>query len=503
MVSSISTPRRPDVGRSPGRPTDVATPTQTTPTPATTPTGPATKGAPPDGDRFGPVPMSTTPGVAQQAGFGGVAGKVGQRFTLQAAGATAAAEVQQRLAPLLASSPTPLPLATQFPPLGSAGRAAARQSLQADLAGVIVRGRDGTPQSLLEKLDQHPGLSPTQRNRLGDALAQVKRGFDVAGASDVKQPPGYQDVNWKHTRLELDRVLDVALAHGLSPRETESAILASAFSDSVKMPSNFIAHNVHGAQAALHVLSSTTPAMDATQLEDVTRAILEHQVGPPGFMGNVGMRGALTAAGVDKAIVDSVAQKIATLAPLTKDKSAIAFTAEEHAALARVGVPAWTVPGTGRHSEIARAVVDADSLVNYACPDGWAKLLALHGPDQPVFLQEPLWKDALTSTAPGHASAKKSFDDAQSVISDASRSLYDAGLARTEAAVAAVEQDLLAWVEQQPSVPRTADGGIPYITAPLDYGDEAQVAFARQARDHAVSLLRALEAPSATAEVQS
>ncbi len=450
----------------------------------------------PDVFVVGPSPSSSSRSSSPpgSAGFGGVGHAVGRQFSVASAGKDAAMAVQQALAPLLTSTPTPAPLGELFPARGSTTRASERAALTKDLQGVMVRGRDGRPQSLLDKLAAHPGLSPTQQTRILDIVSAVHAGY--ARAADlVKAPPGYQDVNWKHTRLELDRVLDVALAHGLSPQDTESAILASAFSDSVKAPSNFIAHNVHGAQAALHVLSSTTPPLQKDQLEDIARAILEHQVGPPAFMGQVAMRGLLKAQGVDGAVIDRIAQKISSPFASAKDGQ-IVFDDAEKAALAKVGVPAWTVPGTGRHAAIARAVIDADSLVNYACPDGWAKLAALHGPDQPVFLQEPLLEHALTSLAPGHASARRSFDDAKSVVSAASMPLYEAGLARTEAAVADVKKALVGWVEQLPAneVPRRG-GGIPYLTAPLDYGDAEAVGFARRLRDHAVTLLRAKENP--------
>lgn len=447
----------------------------------------------PDVFVVGPSPKQPAPS-SLSAGFGGVGQAVGRQFSVATAGKDTAAGVQKELAPLLSSTPPPAPLEQLFPTRGSQTRAAERAALSQDLQGVMVRGRDGAPTTLLHKLQGHPGLSPTQQARLIDVVSAVKAGY--ARAADlVKAPPGYQDVNWKHTRLELDRVLDVALAHGLSPQDTESAILASAFSDSVKAPSNFIAHNVHGAQAALHVLSSTTPPLSGEQLTDIGRAILEHQVGPPGFMGQVAMRGLLKGHGVDAAVVDRIASKIASPFASSKDGQ-IVFDAAEQAALAKVGVPAWTVPGSGRHAAIARAVIDADSLVNYACPDGWAKLAALHGPDQPVFLQEPLLEHALTSLLPGHASARRSFDGAKSVVSAASMPLYEAGLQRTEAAVGDVGQALQQWVEALPAgeVPRR-DGGVPYLTAPLDYGDAEAVAFARRLRDHAVTLLRAKEQP--------
>lgn len=436
-------------------------------------------------------PETTKQEAPQSAGFGGTAGAVGKQFSVGAAGSAAAAAVAQKLAPFLASTPPPAPLSTLFPTAGSAKAAEARQALVSELKTVMVRGRDGAPVSLADKLAAHPGLDATQQRRILDAVATVRGGYEQASTS-ITAPPGYQDVNWKHTRLELDRVLDTSVALKLSPKDTESAILASAFSDSVKAPTNFIAHNVHGAQAALHVLARMVPPMGGDQLEDVTRAILEHQVGPPGFMGQVAMRGLLKSKGVDAVVVDSIATKISQ--PFAHAKNgAIEFSAAERAVLDQVGVPAWTVPGTGRHQAIARAVVDADSLVNYACPDGWAKLAALHGPDQPPFLQEPRLEHALTSLLPGHASAKKSFNDAKDVISDASRGLYDAGLARTEAAVTDVVKQLTSWVAQQTDVPKGKGGGVPYLTADLDYQNPVEVDFARRLRDHAVTLLRAKE----------
>lgn len=446
-------------------------------------------------------------GTAQNLGAGGSVGSKLGFFSLQGA-AVLEKSVASRVPQLTSGTALPLPLDTQFPVRTADQKKLALQALERELSGVTVHDpqQKGGRGDLLTKLKNAPGLSPTQRARIMENLAEVRAALDGAGTELQRllgdKPGGvaYQEVNWKHTRLEVDRVLDVAIAKGLSPKDTETALLASMFSDAVKTPQNFLVHNVHGAQAALHVLARGSPPLAADQLEDIVKATLEHQIGPPGFMANVAMRNALKTAGVDGALVGSICDKIAKpfeAAHLTKDKSEIAFTPAEKEALAKVGVHAWTVPHEGsRHYAASRAVIDGDSLVNYACPDGWAKIAALHGPGQPVFLQEPLFKDALMSEAPQHASALKSFHDARTVISDDSKKLYDQGRLRTNLAIDRVLRELERWVGNQPknNVPLTKDGKIPYLTGALDYGNGPQVAFAKRLRDEGVRLLRMQEA---------
>jgi hypothetical protein len=417
--------------------------------------------------------------------------------TTQPTPSSLASQVVARVPAMSTTTLPSVPIDVQFPALSSSERKSARAALDAELSSVRTRGGS----DLLAKFQQFPGLSSAQKARVLDVLAEVKAGYARVGAALGDKPGGvaYQDVNWKHTRLELDRVLDVATAMKLSPAEAETALLASIVSDATKTPANFLVHNVHGAQAALHLLSRLSPPPSTELLEDVVQATLEHQIGPPGFMANVALRNALKAAGVDGAVIASITAKVA--APLdakhqTADRTQLAFSDKERAALAKVGVTAWTVPHEGsRHHRASRAVVDADSLVNYACPDGWAKLAALHGPDQPVFLQEPRLVDGLMSERPEHASALKSYRDAFAVVSDDSRALYSGGLARTKQALERVQKDLERWVAGQPArnVPRTKDGRVPYLDGDLDYGNAVQVAFARRLRDEAVRLLRQQE----------
>ena len=94
-------------------------------------------------------------------------------------------------------------------------------------------------------------------------------------------------MNWKHTRSEVDQVLEAAKLLKLAPDETRDAILASVFSDSIKNRGNFIVHNVHSAQGAALALSyfmNCGNPKDMRSIERIHRAVLEHQIAPPQFM---------------------------------------------------------------------------------------------------------------------------------------------------------------------------------------------------------------------------
>jgi hypothetical protein len=408
----------------------------------------------------------------------------------QALSITAAERAVAKATPELSTStPAPTPHNVQFAPLDKAEQKAARAALEAELKGVISHDAAGAPRDLLTRLNAHPGLSAEQRTRVLDTLSLVKVGFERAGAhlaeKGIKGEPNGQLVNWKHTRLEMDRVLDAALAHKLSPTQTEDALLASMFSDSVKAGPNFIVHNVHGAQAALKVLSSQKPALGEDRLKDIVRVTLEHQIGPPAFMGMMAEM-FLKGAGVKPELAASIRAKLA--APLnpahqTPDKSQLKFSADEKAALEKIGVKAWTVPPPGaRHEATSRAVIEADSMVNYACPDGWAKLIELHGPNT-MFDKDTLLSDAVTKTGPGAASALTSFKDAESVVSKAGMPVYDRGRDRSEDAFSRTMSQLH----------KEFGTNVPFLDVPLKVGDAKQTEVALRVRTRAAELMRAEE----------
>lgn len=186
---------------------------------------------------------------------------------------------------------------------------AAVRRVTADLANERVTGFDGRSTSLLSKLETLPTgvLDATQKTRITRVLAEIyEMNLRLESGIPANAPgKGYQLINWQHTRTEVNEVLDFILKHNaralrsggplIPAAQVEQAILAAAFSDSVKLPpgpnGNFFNHHLDGAEAAKRVLAryyrGTSPA-----LTDIVRAIEEHQIVPPGFMGKLA-RGAM------------------------------------------------------------------------------------------------------------------------------------------------------------------------------------------------------------------
>lgn len=393
--------------------------------------------------------------------------------------------------------------AALFPP--SVDVPASLTRLRASLQELPVMGRDGRVTDVHTKLMADERLAPAQKERVLKVLAEV---HDSYARLDDQVPAGhadkgYQVVNWKHTRGEIDQVLEATRAAGLRPQEVEDALLASIFSDAVKAPANFITHNVDGAAATAQVMSRhldlTVPG-NLARLEGLVLAAKEHQVGPPRFMAMI-VRSMLnralgaSATDADKAAVTRIHDKIAD--PLNKAHhtaagNEVAFTAEERSLLGRIGVTEWTVPHEpSAHHRISRAVIDGDSLINYASPDGWAKIAAIRGPDRGPFFEDKTVFDSL-------ASARASYDDAFSVLTETSKPLATAGLARTERSLERVRSHVDGWLARQPDVVRNKDGTVPFWNAPLRYPsagelsptEQKQFAFAARIRDEVVSQLR-------------
>ncbi|MBI2378263.1 MAG: hypothetical protein HYV07_29955 [Deltaproteobacteria bacterium] len=395
-------------------------------------------------------------------------------------------------------------LAGQFPAPEDPARSLAE--LKADLRDVPVRLPNGKVGDVFSKLSADKSLSKAQKDRIFAALAEVRDNYmrlEDAIAPGEKNK-GYQVVNWKHTRGEIDQVLEASKLAKLSPRETEDALLASIFSDAVKTPQNFITHNVDGAFAAAEVLSRHfDPKRDLARIEGIVAAVKEHQIGPPAFMSMIltGMlRGKLgkDATPTELALVTSIGKKVANPfdeANLTTDKSKIAFSGAELEKLALVGVKEWNVPHQGSsHYGASRAVIDGDSLINYASPDGWAKIVAIRGPETGPFFEDKTVFDSA-------GSAMQSYNDATSVMSDAAKPLAKQGLARTQTALDRVKTKMEAFFASKgDSIPKNSDGTIAFWNAPLKYPkpdaplsarEQQQLSFAKQIREEVVRLLRA------------
>lgn len=391
-----------------------------------------------------------------------------------------------------------------FPEPGDS-RAASR-ALIADLAELNVRAPDGQVVNFYEKLMADAELAAAQKKRILRALSLVRESLLRQDNAIPNGGPnkGYQVVNWKHTRAELDQVLDAAKLAKLKPAAIEDALLASMFSDAVKWPTNFVVHNIDGAAAAVGVLSrlfDPKTTKNVARLAGISMIIKEHQIGPPQFMANY-IKGQLTRKlkeqGRDEAAaLAAIAKKISRpFSPenLLPDGSAIAFTEHEKGLLRVVGLEDWFVP----HEEstwygASRAVIDGDSLINYASPDGWAKIAAIRGPETLPFFEDPTVFESLQS-------AKHSYDDALTVISPAAKPLAEAGLQRTKGAVRRMRDAMRVWfASQNPFVPANPDGSIAFWNASLKYPsqgalsrrEQEQFNFAKIIRERVVAILRA------------
>ncbi len=381
------------------------------------------------------------------------------------------------------------------------------KALRANLEEVRVLGQDGQVTDFYDKLMREPALPRAAKTRVLRALAEVRESFwrlDNAVAPGAPNK-GYQIVNWNHTRAELDQVLEAAKMAKLGAADLENALLASMFSDAVKWPQNFIVHNIDGAAAAVYVLARGAFALEKprslARLAAISTIIKEHQIGPPQFMAFF-IKGQLTRKlkeqGRDEsATVANIARKVAhpfEAAHLTPAGNEISFAPEEKALLALLGVESWCVPhASSAWYGASRAVVDGDSLINYASPDGWAKIAALRGPDTQPFFEDPTVIDSLQS-------AKHSYDDALAVVSSAARPLAEAGLARTKGAVKRMRDGMRLWFATQgPWLPANPDGSIAFWNAPLKYPSQGQLAqreqdqfvFAKRIRDKVIELLKA------------
>ena len=445
------------------------------------------------------------------------------------------------------------------------------RALRKDLAGVAASG-GGT---VLEKLDGHLLLSPQQKERVLFVLAEVRDSYaaKMEEAKESGAPVDYQKVNWQHTRAEIDFVMESARANGLSANQVEDALLASIFSDAVKTPQNFITHNLDGAAAAAEVLPryfDSNSKSAVSRMEGIIRAIEEHQIGPPSFMGNIITRGMLTGqlssamsatktgrsvmekvgnpfafsparrgaclrelADMDKGTFrldgrdislsaaeakalrhafaqassrDSAAQKIATpFAAATRSEDGVCqiqFDEGEREVLAKIGVERWVVPDPrSEHYAASRAVIDGDSIVNYATPEGFAKIVAIRGPGTSPFFMDARLEDSLES-------ARQSYADAFSAMTSEGQGLAEAQKQKTEALLGKVDTDLRTWLAGQSDVPKNPDGTIPFLDTELRYppgndakrlGDlspreQAQFKMAGRIRNKAVELLQAAHA---------
>lgn len=343
-----------------------------------------------------------------------------------------------------------------FPPLKDEPKAMA--DLRVDLAEVPVLAQDGKVTNIYDKLEAEP-LSRKDKDMIWHCLALVRESYILLEARDSKESgAGYQwNMNWMHTRAELDQVLEASRCLDLDHTETRDALIASIFSDAVKNRGNFIIHNIHGAEAAALVLSyffDPTNSEDMYSAERIVLAIKQHQIAPPEFMARTVAvflirqfqlepfdRLVAHSATTDihkgrlHKMVLSIYSKIRqpyVKAHLTADLGRIDFTAEEREMLLEIGIEDWYVPHPEvRASAIAHALIAGDHSINYNNPDGFAKIALIRGPYTEAYFEDGTIYDSLES-------AMASFGDSYNILLPEVRSLALNGIRRTHSAVTRV-----------------------------------------------------------------
>jgi hypothetical protein len=417
-------------------------------------------------------------------------------------------------------------VASLFPPLNSVPR---RTSLRREVGKVRVRSARGDVVDLAAKVRDCRALSPVAAQRIMDVIVDLRHAWKTRDIALDGVDAGYDEINWRHVCQEVGQILDGAEASLLTAEETEDAVLASLFSDAAKLKHNFITHHIDGAVAAAFVLPrflDVTTHAGRLRVVAICQAILEHQVGPPRFMAQM-VRSALSAgalaaknAHAKASELDAIHAKIAD--PLkhvtlhADGYGVLDVDARESELLASVGLPAWYVPHQGTPwFKASRAVIDADSLVNYVTPDGVGKIVAICGPG--TSFQDPTVFHSIFSCG-------ASFVDAVSVMSDTAMPALREGVEQTRAAIDDVRARILVeleegWLHFAPAefrkivreegvdvdkltstrregeilvdVPWQDAGQLPYWNTALDYAaNDAAFEFAKLIRRRVADLLR-------------
>jgi hypothetical protein len=281
---------------------------------------------------------------------------------------------------------------TDWPRISPERASSVRQEVLHDLTETKASGG-----SVLDKL-RASGLSENQQARVLDSLGEVREHYAKTFATDVDQR-----VNWVHTQGELARVLDSAKASGLTANQTEDALLASAFSDSVKTKANFTTHHLDGELAAEYILKSKLDGdFTSERLNGIMHAIREHQIAPPGFMAMIYsgvIKRSIQAEGraittEEATALDALSKKISKpldspLVDALDGGKMLALTPAERSLLKRTGNDEWYVPSadTPWYKE-SRALIDGDGIDNYATAGGLSKIIQIRGPETGPFFKD-------------------------------------------------------------------------------------------------------------------
>lgn len=341
-----------------------------------------------------------------------------------------------------------------FPPL--ADEAKSLEHLIDDLKEVPVLDRNCRVINVFQKIEQEDKLSRQDKDVIWKCLALVREAYlHLENQERDTANRGYQwNMNWKHTRAELDQVYEASLVLGLGSEDTRDAIIASIFSDSVKTRGNFIIHNIHGSQAAAQALSYIWGDASMPSIERIVLAIKQHQIAPPTFMARTVAQMLCSKLGLDsferiqlkpshedrershlQHTICSIFSKIKDpyrQEYLTKDLDRINFSDDERALLQMLGIEDWWVPHPDLPgSIIAHALIAGDHSINYNNPDGFAKIALIRGPATESVFEDATIYDSLES-------AMASFADSFNILLPEAKNLALGGIRRTHTAVTRV-----------------------------------------------------------------
>ncbi|MBX9573819.1 MAG: hypothetical protein K2X77_33290 [Candidatus Obscuribacterales bacterium] len=445
----------------------------------------------------------------------------------------------------------------KFKHLNEAERAKAREAVIHDLkevkASATAKGTDGKPLSAYEKLMADPNMSPEQKNRVLDLLADVREHYASYRTPDGKMLPD-QEVNWIHTQGELAKVIESAQANKLTGIETENALIASMFSDSAKFTDtaltkgNFATHHLDGALAAAEALQRR--GVPADRINAITQAIREHQIAPPEFMGMIyhmtisgTLKGKLASGAIDQAKFDQMKKvlddmtvvgpdnmpRIKQIADVNnaprvrndKGEWEVAFSPEQRELMRLTGNDTWYVPHDPRYAadgktldtefqrlspaeqaekisayKSSRALIDGDGIDNYATVGGASKIVKIRGPETP-FKDKTVWNSV--------ESVDTSFNDALKVMTPegqriAQESLADRNriLKNNETGIKAQMDDWLRGKGKDPS-----KDSIPFYNSDLKYPETTPADAARIKELQGVTPANPAEKAAIDAELRS
>ena len=378
---------------------------------------------------------------------------------------------------LLAESKRDL-IAQNFPEYSKAEKLSERSQTLRELAQIkaLKEGR-----SVLDEF-RDSGLSLAQKYRVLQSLGEVREHF-------VKQRPNGQldpdqQGNWIHTQGEFGRVIEVSRMAKLNSAQTEDALLASMFADSVKNKANFFTHHIDGAIAADHILSREFDlSFNRKRLDGIVHSVREHQIGPPVFMSGYyasKIRGALnfTLTPEQESTLASLQKKMSEpLNPLTEIERAadggsiLKLSNAERQLLQLTGVNNWYVPNESHAwNKSARAVIDGDSIDNYFTPGGVAKITALGGPESDKWFMTDLIDGAKSEVerTTNIGCARSSGKDAKSLLTPEGHELASNSGAHAEAAISHAKAKNLAWLLREKGLDASTEE-IPFINRKLKY----------------------------------